>query len=339
MKCLLWTGLVLYLVLAVAGNSRATVDLQSIDLGRFVNACIEQEDLEGQVIFVVMWGLDCDVSVAEIPTLNRVYESCRNHLSFVMVALERQGASEEAIRGLLIGRGIKYPTCVGGRVDGYPSKDLPAHILFGQDGEMITQETGTLSSEMKIEVKKALLKTINPLVGTYQYTDQTILGLIKKIKKGSPYGKVLAELRAIRTDEDAEAMAKKEAFQLIQLMKAYVAKRMAKASLLIEVESPVIAVEEYKKIAKMFSGDKVEVDAVAAQKKLETDLNYQNEQTSWNIWLETQNIFRKYGAKNKRENKKMADNCSYLKKKYPDTGGARQAKILMSMLKAEGYGR
>jgi thiol-disulfide isomerase/thioredoxin len=122
---------------------------------------IAADDFRGKVVLLTFWGTWCGPCLDELPKLQAVHDAFGNDPRFAMVSLSVD-ASIDAPRRFVAGR--KLPGLqgfAGPRVPGSPSDDfgvrgVPATILLGPDGKVISK--GMRGDAIKAAVAEALGK-------------------------------------------------------------------------------------------------------------------------------------------------------------------------------------
>lgn len=270
--------------------------------------------------------------MAEIPSLNTFYtKTMQDTMSFAMVAIESQSSGMDRVSQVVAENNIVYPVAVSGGVQGYAGGGIPARIVFDHTGKMILQEKGAMNGGTIKAIEEAIAAAPHPLTTDYPFKKLAKEAMM--IQKGQNWGKVLKKLREIKADEGADAEEKNEASIIYPLLAGHADKLVARAEAMA-AENPVIAAEKYGEIIKLFKGDDIEDIVDAKLKELTSDKTFKVEQVSWGNWTKIEEMFKKYGLKNKSKNKEMLQGCMMLEAKFDGTAGARKASELKPKLEA-----
>ena len=95
----------------------------------------DKEALDGKVVVVEEWGVNCPPCIASLPELAKMAKRYEKK-GLVIVGLERQGSSKEAILEVLKDAKVKYPVMSGGSGP-VPSDGIPHAMVFGTDGKLV----------------------------------------------------------------------------------------------------------------------------------------------------------------------------------------------------------
>lgn len=130
------------------------VTLSQVQWGTPVNDVpFNKDQLAGKVVVVEEWGVNCPPCIAFLPDLARLAKS-NEKKGLVVVGLERQNGSKEAILALIKKARVEYPVLSGGD-NAANSSSLPDAAVFGVDGKLVWSGNPH-DSEFEKSVKKAL---------------------------------------------------------------------------------------------------------------------------------------------------------------------------------------
>ncbi len=99
------------------------------------DAAFDKEALDGKVVVVEEWGVNCPPCIASLPHLAKLAKRYEKK-GLVVVGLERQGSSKEAILKVLKEARVQYPVMSGGSGP-VPSDGIPHAMVFGADGKLV----------------------------------------------------------------------------------------------------------------------------------------------------------------------------------------------------------
>jgi thiol-disulfide isomerase/thioredoxin len=110
--------------------------LADVRFGEVVNeATFDKDGLAGKVVVVEEWGVRCPPCVASLPKLAKLAKSNLNK-GLVVVGLEAQGSTKEAILPLLKTARVAYPVMTGGSAPG-GTGTIPHVCVFDTTGKLV----------------------------------------------------------------------------------------------------------------------------------------------------------------------------------------------------------
>lgn len=123
----------------LAKEKEAAVPDASIDQvtwGEIVNDVeFDKDALEGQVVVVEEWGVNCPPCIASLPELAKLHKRYDDK-GLTVVGLERQNSSAEDINAVLKKARVTYPVMKGGSSP-VASNGIPHASVFGADGKLV----------------------------------------------------------------------------------------------------------------------------------------------------------------------------------------------------------
>ncbi|BCU76434.1 TlpA disulfide reductase family protein [Luteolibacter sp. LG18] len=117
------------------------------------DVAFDKAQLKGKVVVVEEWGVNCAPCIASLPELAKMAKSYEK-AGLVVVGLERQGSTKEAINKVLDAAKVKYPVLSGGSSPA-PSSGIPHASVFNAEGKL-TWHGNPHDEDFEKEVKKAL---------------------------------------------------------------------------------------------------------------------------------------------------------------------------------------
>lgn len=112
------------------------VNLSQVQWAEVVNdVAFDQGALEGKVVVIEQWGVNCPPCIASLPEMARLAKRYDDK-GLVVVGLERQQSSKEAILKVLKPARVAYPVMAGGHVP-VPGNGIPNVAVFGTDGKLV----------------------------------------------------------------------------------------------------------------------------------------------------------------------------------------------------------
>jgi thiol-disulfide isomerase/thioredoxin len=95
----------------------------------------DKDALEGKVVIVEEWGVNCPPCIAFLPELAKMAKRYEKK-GLVVVGLERQNSEKEAILKVLKPARVQYPVMAGGSGP-VNSPGIPHAMVFGADGKLV----------------------------------------------------------------------------------------------------------------------------------------------------------------------------------------------------------
>lgn len=110
--------------------------LSDVKWGTPVNgAAFDQAALAGKVVVVEEWGVNCGPCIASLPGLAKMAKSGEKK-GLVVVGLERQLSTKEAILKVLKEAKVEYPVMSGGSAPGNTG-GIPHACVFDTTGKLV----------------------------------------------------------------------------------------------------------------------------------------------------------------------------------------------------------
>ncbi|WP_430812020.1 MULTISPECIES: redoxin family protein [unclassified Carboxylicivirga] len=96
--------------------------------------------LKGQVIFLNFWATWCPPCIAEMPSIQRLYDDYKDSMAFVLVSQE----SKTILRDFIDKKGYTFPIYVlrSRQPEVFTSRSIPASFLISAEGQMIMKKQG-----------------------------------------------------------------------------------------------------------------------------------------------------------------------------------------------------
>ena len=101
---------------------------------------LDFNDLKGQVIFVNFWATWCPPCIAEMPSIQRLYDEYEDDMAFVLVSQE----SVSLLRDFISEKEFTFPVYVlrSRQPDVFSSRSIPASFLISPEGQIIMKKQG-----------------------------------------------------------------------------------------------------------------------------------------------------------------------------------------------------
>ena len=136
----LFAALIAFALPALADDketkSTSDASLSQVKFAEVVNgAAFDKAALEGKVVVVEEWGVNCGPCIASLPDMAKLANRY-DKKGLVVIGMERQGSSKEDILKVLKTARVKYPVMAGGSTP-VKSDGIPHALVFGTDGKLV----------------------------------------------------------------------------------------------------------------------------------------------------------------------------------------------------------
>lgn len=130
------------------------VTIDQVKFGPVVNEVpFDPKELVGKVVVIEGWGVSCPPCIASLPEMQRLWKSGQKK-GLVVVGMEWQNSSQEAIEKVLKSARVTYPVVKDGEL-GYPVSGIPHVAIFGTDGKLVWKGNPH-DDDFKREVRAAM---------------------------------------------------------------------------------------------------------------------------------------------------------------------------------------
>jgi thiol-disulfide isomerase/thioredoxin len=130
------------------------VSIDKVNFGQVVNdAEFDAKALEGKVVVIEAWGVNCPPCIASLPDMQRLSRSGEKK-GLVVLGFECQNSSKKAILEVLKDARVKYPVMSGASLP-LQFRGIPHVAVFGADGKL-TWHGNPHDNAFKSAVKDAL---------------------------------------------------------------------------------------------------------------------------------------------------------------------------------------
>jgi len=226
---------------------------------------------------------------------------------------------------------MKHPVAERGSFGGFMGNGVPSTTVFDHKGRIVIRKR-LFDKRVREAIFTALKAAPHPLLGEKEYVK--LSKEAGKVKAGEDIGAVLAKVRAIWADENADPDLWDEAYTLFSRLDNY-GEHMLSEALIAEEKSPVLGLQLFKEVAKIFKGDIVGEEAEEAAATIKKDKNFQNEKEAWAIWVEFEAIYKAHRFRISVKNRAMKKMTDLLCNRYQNTAGGKMAiKLMPDLIKA-----
>ncbi|MBR8534979.1 TlpA family protein disulfide reductase [Carboxylicivirga sediminis] len=101
---------------------------------------IQLSELKGEVLFINFWATWCPPCIAEMPSIQRLYDEYKNKMAFILVSKESKDILQEFIQA----KGYTFPVYVlrSREPDVFTSRSIPASFLVSPEGQLMMKKQG-----------------------------------------------------------------------------------------------------------------------------------------------------------------------------------------------------
>lgn len=140
MKPLLSLMLSCWTLLGLSLSARALPNWKNLDDAHWVSGPkLSEADLEGKVVLVDEWGVNCPPCRELLPTMEKVWRAFKNK-PFILLGSHRQRATTEEMKALLDANKITYSVYQAAGVEGEPQNSyIPFMYVLDHRGRIIYQ--------------------------------------------------------------------------------------------------------------------------------------------------------------------------------------------------------
>ncbi|WP_439182913.1 TlpA family protein disulfide reductase [Carboxylicivirga taeanensis] len=101
---------------------------------------LELSSLKGKVIFINFWATWCPPCIAEMPSIQRLYDEYQDDMAFIIVSQE----SKSTLRNFIDQKGYTFPVYMlrSRQPDVFSSRSIPASFLISPKGQVMMKKQG-----------------------------------------------------------------------------------------------------------------------------------------------------------------------------------------------------
>jgi thiol-disulfide isomerase/thioredoxin len=207
---------------------------------------IDAKDLQGKVVLIEFWGLNCPPCRASLPHMQELYEKYGKRGNFVLLGSHCQTRDDEKILALLKEAGVTYPVYEFLKVDGMPAfRGIPHAAVIDHKGTFVTSGglTEVLAALSKV-ISNAPLPIPGSLLGGLEVKHNK--GVEQRLVLGQNIEPLLAQLNArAKTDNEAGH----EAAEIVKACEAALAEKETAIRSQLATE-PSLALDAMAKFAR-----------------------------------------------------------------------------------------
>ena len=111
------------------------------------------EQVRGKVIFLNFWATWCPPCIAEMPSIQRLYDEYKDKISFLLVS----GEDPETIKSFFEKNGYTFPSYVQSfqAPDIFESSSIPTSFIISSEGKVVMKKKGAAKWDSK-KIKKLI---------------------------------------------------------------------------------------------------------------------------------------------------------------------------------------
>jgi len=97
-------------------------------------------NFKGQAIFLNFWATWCPPCIAEMPSIQRLYNDYESKMAFILVSQE----SQSTLKAFMHEKGYTFPIYIlrGGKPEIFSSRSIPASFLISPEGKVLMKKQG-----------------------------------------------------------------------------------------------------------------------------------------------------------------------------------------------------
>jgi thiol-disulfide isomerase/thioredoxin len=118
-----------------------------MSLMSYSGALVELSEMKGKPVFINYWATWCPPCIAEMPSLQNLYNEYKDNVHFVFISKE----NPEVVMEFMESREYDLPlySVVGRVTEPFETSTLPTTILIGSGGRMVLYKTGAARWDSK----------------------------------------------------------------------------------------------------------------------------------------------------------------------------------------------
>ena len=232
---------------------------------------LQAKDLQGKVVFVEFWGLNCPPCRSSLPHMQELYEKHAKRGNFMLIGSHCQSRDDEKILALLKEAGVTYPVYEYLKIEGMPPfRGIPHAAILDHKGRFVTSGgLGDVLAALPKVLQAAPVPVAGSLLGGMEVEHNK--GVEQRLVFGQNIEPVLAQLSG---KAKAEHAAGQEAAAIVQAVEAALAERenLIREQLAKEPSQALASIVTYGKTcpskASRFSADYARLNANPDIRKL-----------------------------------------------------------------------
>ncbi len=174
-------------------------------------------DLQGKVVLVDKWGVNCGPCVALLPEIEKIWQTYKSK-PFILIGSHCQGREPDAIAALVKKNGLSYPIYDDVGIEGEPHADaIPFLYVVDAKGQVVFSGVGAGAVRGAIEaVVNALEGAMDRFSLTGNVTPVKLKSLARQLVMGKSCESVVRQLKQTAKGRDAKAEEAKALIQAVE---------------------------------------------------------------------------------------------------------------------------
>lgn len=258
-------GLVLLTAaLLPAAEFNLGVKTSNVKLGKVLMNKVEPADLDGRVVLVEFWGINCGPCLESLPKVSLLNKEL-SPFGLLVVGAHAQKGTPEKIVSVARSRGVNFPIVQSASVEGGNDfNGIPHCMLFDHTGKCLYRgHPGSVEKKLRAAVGEALVAG-----SELSKADGKLGQIVASLKRGDHPAAALKQALPLLKATDSETA--KKAAKLVDGLTARGVKDLDAAEKAKESD-PVEAYDLASKVAAQFKGAPVATKATAMVTELKKD--------------------------------------------------------------------
>lgn len=130
-----------------ANEKQATIPAFDYGLRNLNQEKVIQRIGESQITFLSFWATWCAPCVAELPSIEALYEDYKDQINFVLVTHENPEVIQKFLEKKDLSLPVYFPTSIPPKA--LQSKSIPTNFLIDGEGNILIKETGAANWNSK----------------------------------------------------------------------------------------------------------------------------------------------------------------------------------------------
>ncbi|WP_179346387.1 TlpA family protein disulfide reductase [Winogradskyella ursingii] len=143
----------------IAEEERKTIDYTDWKLISEDGNTINFEDTSGEVVFINLWATWCPPCIAEMPSLQLLYDDYKDKVSFLFITSD----NFERVQNFKTKNDYTFEThrIISGSQKEFRTSSIPRTFVINKNGEIVIDESGAIdwnSSKIRAQLDELLAK-------------------------------------------------------------------------------------------------------------------------------------------------------------------------------------
>ena len=114
-------------------------------LDKMSGGVLDVEELKGKVVFINFWATWCPPCIAEMPSIQKLYDNYKDNPDIAFIILNVEGPEEKKVGKFLSKKGYTFPIYFPNATQipkVYESNGIPTTFVIGKDGFIAYKKVG-----------------------------------------------------------------------------------------------------------------------------------------------------------------------------------------------------